>query len=93
MLAFLTSYKAKKVELDNLEAELKAMKKEIIQHATDAGIVPDEKGNIKFTHGQYIITITEKHRAGIDKTALDLEYPEIAKQFATMTTYPEVSVK
>ena len=93
MLAFLTSYKAKKAELDNLETELKAMKKEIIAHAEETGIVPDETGKIKFTHGQYIVTITEKTRTGIDKTGLENNYPDIAKQFETITTYPEVRVK
>ena len=92
LLAFLTTYKTKKAQLDMLEEEVEAMKKELVAYAS--GKYPrDEKGKIKFTHGQYVITISLVKRSDIDKTTLKEKYPDIAKELATSSEYDRVSVK
>ena len=92
VLAFLTSYKAKKAELDKLTAEVESMKKELIDY-TKEKVNADEKGKYTFTCGQYTITISACTRTDIDKKRLAVELPEIAEQYKTETQYERMTVK
>ena len=92
LLAYLTTYKAKKAQLESLQAEVDAMKDEIEKY-TMANNTPDEKGKYKFSCGQYIITVTPCEKTWIDKTALEKDLPDIAKKYEKATEYNRTTVR
>ncbi len=91
LLAYLTSYKAKKTQLDALKEEVDNMKAELLGYALE-NYERDEKGKIKFTHGQYTITVTACKRTDIDRKALEAFDAELAKRFEKVTEYDMVKV-
>lgn len=90
VLAFLTEYKAKKAELENLEEKVKAMKAEL-ETFIKANNEPDEKGKYKYTCGQYVVTITPCVKTWIDNAILDT-VPE-AEAFKKQSPYDRTIVK
>lgn len=92
LLAFLTTYKAKKAQLDNLTEEVEAMKKEL-ENYTMENNTPDGNGKYKFTCGQYTVTITPCTRTDIDKKRLEAEKPDIAEAYKKTTEYNRTTVK
>ena len=92
VLAFLTTYKAKKAELDKLTAEIESMKREITEY-TKEKVNADDNGKYTFTCGQYTVTISACTRTDIDKKRLAVELPEIAEQYKTETQYERMTVK
>ena len=91
LLAFLTSYKAKKAQLDALKDEVDAMKAELLGYALD-NYERDPKGKIKFNYGQYTVTVTACKRTDIDKKALTEFDAELAKRFEKVTEYDMIKV-
>lgn len=90
VLAFLTEYKAKKAELENLEEKVKAMKAEL-ENFVKANNKPDEKGKYKYTCGQYVVTITPCIKTWIDNAILET-VPE-AEAFKKQSPYDRTIVK
>ena len=91
LLAFLTKYKALKAKEDELHSEVESMKSELLTYIGNN--YAREDGKIKFTCGQYIVTLTEVARNGIDEKALKEKFPEVASQVAKITTYDRLAVK
>ena len=91
LLAYLTSYKAKKAQLDTLKEEVDAMKAELLGYALE-NYDRDEKGKLKFTCGQYTVTVTACKRTDIDKKALTEFNAELAKRFEKVTEYDMIKV-
>lgn len=91
-LAFLTTYKSKKAELDALEEEVKEMRKQITDYVLSK-VSRDEKGNAKYTFKPFVLTVTHCKRAGLDEKAIRELFPEIAKEHETVTEYDQLRVK
>ena len=91
LLAFLTKYKTKKAQLDSLTAEVEEMKKELLAY-TKGNYEKDESGKIKFTCGQYTVTITTCTRTDIDKKRLAEEKPDIVKEYTKVSEYERTNV-
>lgn len=91
LLTFLTSYKAKKAQLDALKDEVDAMKAELLGYALE-NYDRDEKGKLKFTCGQYTVTVTACKRTDIDRKALEAFDAELAKKFEKISEYDMVKV-
>lgn len=92
LLAFLTQYKAKKTQLDNLTEEVEVMKKKLESYTMENN-TPDENGKYRFTCGQYTVTITPCTRTDIDKKRLEAEKPDIAEAYKKTTEYNRTTVK
>lgn len=92
LLAFLTTYKAKKAQLDTLTAEVENMKAELIAY-TKGNHNADGKGKYSFVCGQYTVTITPCTRTDIDKKRLESEMPEVAEKYKKETTFDRTIVK
>ena len=92
ILAFLTSYKAKKAQFDALKEELENMKTELETY-TKENYESDENNKYKFTCGQYTVTITPCTKTDIDKKRLENELPDIARQYLKITEYSRTTVK
>lgn len=92
VLAYLTEYKAKKAELDRLDEEVKAMKKEITDYVLSK-VERDEKGKAKYTCKPFTVTVTLCKRIGLDEKTIRELYPQIAKENETVTEYDRVTVK
>lgn len=86
LLATITKYKAVKAEADRLAKEAEAMKAELIEYMGG-------KNETVIKCGQYVLTITECTRTGIDEKALREQFPAIAKEFEKTTTYNRFTVK
>jgi predicted phage-related endonuclease len=84
ILATLTSYKAKKAEIERIEQELKEMQFAIVEYMN---------GKDELTTGQYKVTYKDCNRTDIDKATLKNKYPEIAKELTTTTTYKRFTVR
>ena len=91
LLAYITSFKAKKVQLKNLEAEVDEMQKELLGYI-GSNYEKDESGKIRFTVGQYTVTLTTVEKTSVDKKALEAKYPEIAEEFKKVSTYDRLTV-
>ena len=91
ILAFLTMYRKKVNELDNLKKEVESMKTKLNEYTKENG-TKTEKG-FSFVCGQYTVTITECTRTDIDRKTLSAKYPEIAEELKTETTYERTTVK
>lgn len=91
ILAFLTTYKKKANELENLKKEIESMKAELNAYTKKNGIATEN--GFSFECGQYTVTITECTRTDIDKKRLSAELPEIANKYKTETTYERTTVK
>ena len=92
VLAYLTEYKAKKAELDRLDEEVKAMKKEITDYVLSR-VERDEKGKAKYVCKPFTVTVTLCKRIGLDEKTIRELYPSIAKENETVTEYDRVTVK
>ena len=92
VLAYLTEYKSKKAELDKLENEVKAMKKEITDYVLSK-VERNEKGKAEYTCKPFTVTITLCKRIGLDEKTIRELYPDIAKANETVTEYDRVTVK
>lgn len=86
LLATITAYKAKKAEAEKLTREAEAMKAELIEY-----MAGKHENVIKC--GQYVLTITECTRTGIDEKSLREQFPAIAQEFEKVTTYNRFTVK
>lgn len=86
LLATITKYKAKKAEAEKIMKEADALKNELIGYMKD-------NDAFSITCGQYVLTITECTRTGIDSGLLKSKYPEIAKETETVTTYERFTVR
>lgn len=94
ILMKLQDYKAMKNQVDAMKAQLDAMKAEIMEYIDSSEkTVIDEKGKKTYTCGQYVATVLTKTRTDIDKKRLEIDFPEIAKEYQKSTTYPELRVK
>ena len=91
LLAFLTAFKAKKTQLKNLEKEVETMQSELLGYIGE-NYTKDENGKIRFTIGQYTVTLTECERESVDKKQLEEKYPEIAKEVKKISTYDRLTV-
>lgn len=86
LLATITKYKAVKAEADKLTKEAEAMKAELLAYMTG-------KNETVIKCGQYVLTITECTKTGIDEKALREQFPAIAHEFEKVTTYNRFTVK
>ena len=84
ILAKLTTYKAKKNMIDQLEKELESLKNEIVEYMN---------GQEEITVGQYKATNKDCTRNGIDEKQLKEKYPVIAEEMKKTTVYKRFSVK
>lgn len=91
VLATLTTYKAKKAELDILKKEIDSMKEELISYVLEK--TETENGKNVYKCGQYIVTVAQRTRETIDKNGLEAAYPEIAAEYTKVTEFPELRVK
>lgn len=87
LLATLTHYKALKAEEKRLSDELKAIQNEIIEY------MKTTENENTLVCGQYVATLTECSRKGIDEKALREKLPDVAKEFEKVTTYTRFAVK
>ena len=89
VLAFLTEYKSKRAELDELKKLVDGMKDELTEYVLSR----DEKGKATYTCKPFVVTITECTRTGLDEKTIRELFPDIAKEYETVTTYDRVTVK
>lgn len=86
LLATITKYKDIKAEAEKLAREAEAMKAELLEYMTG-------KNETVIKCGQYVLTITECTKTGIDEKALREQFPNIASDFEKVTTYKRFTVK